>query len=143
MERDEQSMGAANMPPFGGDVGGGAAGETREPVEPRAPRAAGGTGRAQQRINRGMRDAADRLESAAGRLEQAIGQRSGAASGPMARAGELGQSVAGGMGSVAGYLRGNDVDSVREELERRIRDRPLQSLLIGVAAGWLVGKILR
>jgi hypothetical protein len=52
-------------------------------------------------------------------------------------------SVAGLMESTAEFLRTNDVDSLRSELRRRMRERPLQTLMIGVAAGWVMGKILR
>ena len=103
----------------------------------------GALGTAQDKVNQGMRQAADGLESAAQRLDSAIDGRMGNATGRMAQAGQLGHSFADTMESVAGYLRNNDVDGLRRDLERQMRERPLQTLLVGVAAGWLAGKILR
>ena len=60
-----------------------------------------------------------------------------------ARAGDMAHGLADGMESAAGYLRSNDVEQLRGDLRRQMRERPLQTLLIGVAAGWVVGKILR
>ena len=43
----------------------------------------------------------------------------------------------------ADYLRGSDADDLRRDVETRVREKPLQSVLVAVAAGWLVGKIVR
>lgn len=108
---------------------------------------AGGIGgaidNAQERVNQGMKQAAGGLENAAQRLDSAIDSRMGDATGRMGQVSDLGHSFADTMESVAGYLRNNDVDSLRRDLERQMREKPLQTLLVGVAAGWLAGKILR
>lgn len=103
----------------------------------------GALGTAQERVNQGMKQAADGLENAAQRLDSALDSRMGDATGRMGQVSDLGHSFADTMESVAGYLRNNDVDSLRRDLERQMRERPLQTLLVGVAAGWLAGKILR
>jgi hypothetical protein len=90
-----------------------------------------------------MRDLADRIQIAAEHLDDLAEERFGDVEGPLARAGDVAHGVAGRMDSVAEYLRANDVDSVRRGLERRVREKPLQSVLIAVAAGWLAGKIHR
>ena len=97
--------------------------------------------RAQERVAQRMREAGERLGSAAERLGELADER--LTDGPLERAGRVAHSVAGSLDSVAGYLREGDVETVRRDVERRVRERPLQSLLLGVAAGWLVGKILR
>jgi hypothetical protein len=125
---DETGEGAAERPTYrrwteesgaGHDGDGGAPSRTR-----RIAREFGD--RLESRVNWTLEAAADRLESAAA-----------------ARAGGMAHSVAGVMESTAEFLRTNDVESLREELRRRMRERPLQTLLIGVAAGWVMGKILR
>lgn len=98
---------------------------------------------ARQKVNQGMGQAADRLDQAAQRLDQMADERTAGATGPKARAGSMAHSLADSIESVAGYLRSNDVDGLQRDLERQVRERPVQTLLIGVAAGWLVGKILR
>jgi ElaB/YqjD/DUF883 family membrane-anchored ribosome-binding protein len=95
------------------------------------------------RANEAMDQAADHLEDAAQRLK-GIGQRAGAGTtGASARVGSLAQGAAGTMESTARYLRDNDVQALRSDLEGQLRQNPLQTLMIGVAAGWIVGKILR
>lgn len=56
---------------------------------------------------------------------------------------EDGSSSGEGMGFVADYLRDSDLADLKEGLERQVRERPLQSLLVGLAAGWLLGKVLK
>lgn len=92
---------------------------------------------------KGMKQAADRLDTLAQRIDSTADQRLAGATGTRARAGELAHGLADTMESVAGYLRNNDVGSLQRDLEREVRERPVQTLLIGVAAGWVVGKILR
>ena len=148
MGQEEAGMGgAANMPPFGresmhrdDEYDPAFDDEEDEPPLRSARRGAHGP---RARINQGMRELADQIELAAERLEELAGDRLGDASGPLARAGEIAQGVVGRMDTAADYLRTNDVDDVRRGLERRVRERPLQSILIAVAAGWVAGKILR
>ena len=100
-------------------------------------------GRAEDKVNRGLDQAADRLEQAAERIDRLADQQTQGASGIRARAGTVAHSAADTLESVAGYLRSNDAQALRSDLERQVRERPVQTLLIGVAAGWLAGKILR
>lgn len=99
-------------------------------------------GRAEERINEGMKRTADQLDNVARRIDSTADQRL-SGSGAAGRAGELAHGVADTLESVSGYLRSNDMNSLQKDLERQVRERPLQTLLIGVAAGWMVGKILR
>lgn len=109
-------------------------------------RAGEAMGRMEGRANDFMDRAASRLENAARRMdEMADRQTAGAAGrgGMQANAGKFAHGAADRMEEVAGYLRENDVRAVQRDLERQVRERPLQTLLIGVAAGWVAGKILR
>lgn len=100
--------------------------------------AAGVAGRLEDRANEVINRVGDGLQQAADRIEDISGGGDIAA-----KAGDLAHSAADGMESAARYLRDNDVRSLQGDLERMVREKPLQTLLMGVAAGWLVGKILR
>lgn len=99
--------------------------------------------RAETRINEGLQQAADSLETAAERLDRLADERIAGESRARARAGDLAHSAADTMESVARYLRDNDAQELRSDLEQQVRDKPVQTLLVGVAAGWIVGKVLR
>ena len=149
MAQEEPGMGgAANMPPFGRESMERDGEEELEPdleyeEEPplrRRRRAAHGP---RERINQGMRDIADQIQLAAERLDELAEDRLTDAPGPLGRAGDVARGVAERMDSVADYLRNNEVEDVRDGLVRQVRAKPLQSVLVAVAAGWLAGKILR
>lgn len=95
------------------------------------------------KLNDAMGRAATGLDSAARRLDEMAERRTQGSTGTTARAGEYAHTAAEGMHGVANYLRENDVRGLQSDLEKQVRERPLQSLLVAVAAGWLVGKILR
>lgn len=98
--------------------------------------------KAGDRLNQGMRQAADRIDTAAQRLDQLANERLGN-QGAQARVGDTAHALADSMQSVASYLRDNDAQALRADLERQMRERPLQTLLVAASAGWIVGKILR
>lgn len=127
--------------PGGSTTGGSSStgGSTGEQMNQKASQA---LGQAEERVNQGMKQAADRLEQAAGRIDTLADERL-SGTGAAARAGDMAHTVADTMESMAGYLRSNDAQGLRSDLETQVRNKPLQTLLIGVAAGWLVGKILR
>jgi ElaB/YqjD/DUF883 family membrane-anchored ribosome-binding protein len=87
--------------------------------------------------------AADGLETAANRLTGLTDRGGSTPSGAMGKANDLAQQAASTMESTARYLRDNDVRALQGDVERMVREKPLQTLLIGVAAGWVLGKILR
>lgn len=99
--------------------------------------------RAETRINEGMQQAADRIDDVAERIDRLADERIGEAGGARGRAGEMAHSAADTLESVARYLRENDAHELRSDLERQVRARPVQTLMVGVAAGWVAGKILR
>jgi hypothetical protein len=105
--------------------------------------AARSPGKAEGKVQAGMRAAANRIEDAAHRLDSFADERTEGASGRMAQAGDVAHDVANTMESVAQYLRDSDIRGLKSDLEGQIREKPLQMLLIGVASGWLAGKLLR
>ncbi|MEX2571993.1 MAG: hypothetical protein WD737_11900 [Gemmatimonadota bacterium] len=85
---------------------------------------------------------AERLEEAAARLESlAATQLQGV--GPSGQAADAAYQVSDAMDDVAGYLRSADLRALRNDLARQVQEKPLQTLLIAVGTGWLVGKIMR
>lgn len=85
---------------------------------------------------------ADGLAGAAGRLE-GFGHDQEAAGGARAKAGDAAHRVASGLDSTAGYLRQHDSGAMRSDFEERVRQEPLQTLLILFAAGFVAGRLLR
>jgi hypothetical protein len=81
---------------------------------------------------------ADALAGAANRIEGLSDERGGRMSGAAHR-------VAGGMDSAADYVREGDMTpgGMRDDLETRIRESPLQTLLLLFAVGFVIGRILR
>lgn len=55
----------------------------------------------------------------------------------------VGDKVAGGMHSTAEWLRNNDMDSMKRNVEEQVRTNPGRSLLVAAVAGYLIGKALR
>jgi hypothetical protein len=106
-------------------------------------RLSGIAARAETRINEGMQQAADRLENAAERLDRLADENMADASGMRGRAGGMAHDVADTIESVARYLRDQDARGLQSDLERQVRQRPVQMLLVGIATGWVAGKILR
>ncbi|HEX7239096.1 MAG TPA: hypothetical protein VF263_02430, partial [Longimicrobiaceae bacterium] len=130
------SAGSANTPDFGGS------GTSTESTG--GNRLGGALGQVEERANDALSRGADVLESAAQRLSGLAGQGGqGGQGGAMGRAGDLASQAAGTMESTARYLRDNDVRALQGDLERMTREKPLQTLLVAVAAGWVLGKILR
>jgi uncharacterized protein (TIGR02284 family) len=82
---------------------------------------------------------ADTLDAAADRLDSAADQRAE----PGGRVGEAGHRVASGMHSSARYLRNTDLDRLRNDLERSAQERPIRTLGILFATGFVIGRLLR
>lgn len=99
--------------------------------------------RLEHRLNWTFGAAADRLEETAGRIDQFATRRAEGAAGEDAPARGVSTSLAELLESTADFLRNSDVESLRGDLRRQMRDRPLQTLLISVTAGWVMGKLLR
>ena len=83
----------------------------------------------------GRTGAADALEGAAGRLE-------GAASGEGSTS-QVADRTAEGMHAAAGYLQDHDTSEVLNDVEQFVKTHPMQSVLVAVAAGLVIGRALR
>jgi ElaB/YqjD/DUF883 family membrane-anchored ribosome-binding protein len=150
------SAGAANTPSFGdpaagtplsgsaggsgygtGPVGGSPLEETGE-----EERMEGMRNRVEEQLDQGIRTAADRMDAIAQRIDDVADERL-TGEGWKGRAGGMAHNVADRMESTASYLRDRDASDFVGRLQDQVRERPLEMLLVGVATGWLVGKILR
>lgn len=93
---------------------------------------------------------ADALEAGAGKLRQRAG--SGQLSGSPGSSdvtvsadgvSQVSDRVAGGMQATADWLRDADLDSMRQGVERQVKEHPGRTLLIAVGLGYLLGKAFR
>lgn len=85
---------------------------------------------------------ADGLEATANKLDNLADQQ-GTGSGARERVGDVAHRIADRIESTAESLRHPSGQSSSESLEQRIREKPLQSLLVLFGAGFVVGRILR
>lgn len=91
----------------------------------------------EDKANEGIDRAADAAQGLADTLRQQAPKL------PGDRTSELAYQAAGGLERGADYLRQADVEAMRGDLEGLIRRYPAQSLLIGLAAGFLVARAFR
>lgn len=121
----------------------GAGGRVREAARQADRRAGEALERAAERLEERKDEAARGLESSARRLREAADRYGESPQGMRATASRLAHGAATASESAADYLREADLEGLRETLERQVRERPLQTLLMAAAAGWLVGKLIR
>jgi ElaB/YqjD/DUF883 family membrane-anchored ribosome-binding protein len=92
--------------------------------------------RAQERADEGMDKAAGGLEQGAGKLREKAQERGG-------MAGDAGVRVADSMEKTATYLREHDSAELLDDIEKYVRDHPVQAVAGAVVGGFLIGRILR
>lgn len=117
----------------------------------------GNVGRAKEKIGARASELkstlADRLEQGAEKLRQrahgGTGQYAGAtAEGTVGvsqneKMTQVADRVAGGMQSTANWVRNADLETVKGDLERQVKDHPARSLLVAVGLGYVLGKAFR
>jgi hypothetical protein len=95
---------------------------------------------------------ADRLEQGAEKLRQRAhsgGQYAGAtAEGSVGvsendKMTQVADKVAGGMQSTANWVRNADLETVKGDIERQVKDHPARTLLVAVGLGYVLGKAFR
>ena len=103
-----------------------------------------GAGTAKDKLADALESGADKLRNR-GRSGQLSGS-TGSADVSISNDGAVAQvtdKVAGGMQATADWLRDADLDSLREGVERQVKDHPGRTLLIAVGLGYLLGKAFR
>ena len=134
---------------FSGAPGSMGAGTSTEPV-------GGKVGKAREKISERAGELksslADKLEQGAEKLRQRAhggGQYAGAtADGTVGisendKMTQVADKVAGGMQSTANWVRNADLESVKGDVERQVKEHPARSLLVAVGLGYLLGKAFR
>ena len=95
---------------------------------------------------------ADKLEQGAEKLRQRAqgGGQYAAATGEGSvgvaendKIAQVADKVAGGMQSTANWVRNADLESVKGDVERQVKEHPARSLLVAVGLGYLLGKAFR
>lgn len=123
----EPSAAFAPAPGTTGTASDGGAAPVRPPATP------------EQRV-RGV--ASMQLDGAADAVRR-MGRRAHEQGGPLGRAEPLAHRVGDGLQSAAAYVRDHDVDSMRDDIEGSVRESPVRSLAIAVAAGFVLGRLIR
>lgn len=103
-----------------------------------------GAGSAKDKLADALESGADKLRNR-GRSGQLSGS-TGSADISISNDGTVAQvtdKVAGGMQATADWLRDADLDSMREGVERQVKEHPGRTLLIAVGLGYLLGKAFR
>lgn len=57
--------------------------------------------------------------------------------------GQVAERTADGMERTAGYLRSHDTAEIRSDVEDYVREHPIQGVAAAIAAGFLIGRMLR
>jgi hypothetical protein len=139
-EREESRM--EGIAPASGAPPGGAAERAADAARRAEERAGETLDEAGRRLDQTADTAADRLDAAANRVRGRAREMNdepgwrGSAARWAEQAADTGENA-------AEYLRESGIDDFRGMLEQQVRQRPLQTILLSVAAGWVVGKILR
>jgi hypothetical protein len=56
---------------------------------------------------------------------------------------QVADKVAGGMQSTANWVRNADLESVKGDIERQVKEHPARTLLVAVGLGYVLGKAFR
>jgi ElaB/YqjD/DUF883 family membrane-anchored ribosome-binding protein len=91
---------------------------------------------ARQKADEGMNKAAEGMEGTAGKLRE----RAESMGGMQAKAGE---KVADGMEKTAGYLRDKDTQQIMDDVEKYVKEHPMQAVAGALVGGFLISRILR
>jgi ElaB/YqjD/DUF883 family membrane-anchored ribosome-binding protein len=88
------------------------------------------------KADEGMNKAAESMEGTAGKLRE----RAESMGGMQAKAGE---KVADGMEKTAGYLREKDTQQIMDDVEKYVKEHPVQAVAGALVGGFLIARILR
>jgi ElaB/YqjD/DUF883 family membrane-anchored ribosome-binding protein len=129
-------------PPHGNTIDSGRTTGTQ--VQDRADEAAGQAGQAMNQVkdtaketaDKAMNVGADRMEGTADTIREKVDGQGGIRE-------KAGMAVADKMEDSAKYLRDHDAEEVMADVERYVKEHPLQAVVGAVAIGFLAGRILR
>jgi ElaB/YqjD/DUF883 family membrane-anchored ribosome-binding protein len=93
-------------------------------------------GKAQRQAEVGVDKAAEGMHSAADKIRERASNQGGMAA-------DAGMKVADSMDKTAGYLREHDTAEILDDVEKYVRDHPMQAVAGAVIGGFVIGRILR
>lgn len=142
---------------FSGAPGSMGTGTSTEGVGGKASKAKEKIGEAREKIGERASELksslADRLEQGAEKLRQRAHSGSGQYAGATGdgtvgvsqndKMTQVADKVAGGMQSTANWVRNADLDTVKGDIERQVKDHPARTLLVAVGLGYVLGKAFR
>ncbi|MFN8585068.1 MAG: DUF883 C-terminal domain-containing protein [Dehalococcoidia bacterium] len=123
-----------HTPGSSGSSGQDAAGKASEMAGQMKSMTEDAAGRAKDAAETGRESAADGLDKMASNVRERAGD--GMAGAAMERAAD-------GMGAAAGYLKEHETGEIWDDLERYVREHPMQAVAAAVATGIVVGRVLR
>jgi ElaB/YqjD/DUF883 family membrane-anchored ribosome-binding protein len=110
--------------------------EYREGTERGKEMASEYAGKAQEQVEAGKERAATGMERAAEQVRERVSSQGG-------MAGKAGEKVAEGMERSATYLREHSTEDMRGDVERYVREHPMQAMAGALVAGFVLSRILR
>ncbi len=113
-----------------------------EPLPPMGTGPHTRAGRASGMADRGRTRMADAFDNIGVRIEDR-GRRMRRRGGARGRAGRAAIAAGHAFEAGADYLREHEWDEIREEVEARVRERPLASLALAAAGGFVLARIFR
>jgi len=92
--------------------------------------------KAQQQAEQGREKAATATEKAASQLREKAMQQGG-------KPGEIGTKVADKLETTSDYLQQHDTTEILDDIEKYVRDHPLQAVGAAVVGGFVLARIIR
>ena len=93
------------------------------------------TGMAKERMDEGMDKAAEGVQSAAETVREKAQERGGVTA-------QYGTKAADVMETSAEYLREHDTSQVMDDIEKFVRDHPVQAVAGAIIGGFILGRVL-
>ena len=145
----EGSLGGSTV---GGSFGSTGSGSFGGGADTLADKAKGGLGTAKEKASDLKATLADKLEAGANKLRQqqggyasaSVGTDGGSASvGTSGNMSQVNDRLATGLQGTADFIRNADIDSMKQGIEKQVKENPGRTLLIAAGLGYLLGKAFR
>lgn len=143
--------GAGTSGSFGeGSFGSSGSGSFGGSADTLADKAKGGLGSAREKAGELKATLADKLEAGANRLRQQQGGYATATAGDGSasigtgdKMSQVNDRLATGLQGTADFIRNADIDSMKQGIEKQVKENPGRTLLIAAGLGYLLGKAFR
>lgn len=143
----EGSLGGSTVGGSFGSTGSGSFGGSADTL---ADKAKGGLGTAKEKASDLKATLADKLEAGANKLRQQQGGYATATAGDGSaslgtndKMSQVNDRLATGLQGTADFIRNADIDSMKQGIEKQVKENPGRTLLIAAGLGYLLGKAFR